>query len=203
MSTRANIAVIDRNTDPEWPILLYKHGDGYPDGVKRELDTFVGWVNDRRLRQSPSQSSGWLILLGIKQNLQYHTEEWSKMFVDSVGNPSYADCKAAGERLTAISLEPGPPGDGIQWQVGAYEPTEYIAGDADWYHVVYLGDRFDNRYHFPKELLEKEGLTLPEKPAFWKSFRPGPRNTMANCIAKTQKEAEKARAKDVNFQPGS
>jgi hypothetical protein len=64
MSTRCQVIVKDSFNDEIW---FYRHSDGYPDGVKETLSTFLEWVKDGTIRDNAEQSSGWLIILGHQE----------------------------------------------------------------------------------------------------------------------------------------
>ena len=105
MSTRANILIKD-NYDELW---FYRHSDGYPSCTAESLKTFVGWVNEGRIRNNVGQGSGWLIILG-------HSE-----YMDS----------------NKVTLEPTNEGYS-GWKCGAYEPTTGQHGDIEYLYTINL-----------------------------------------------------------------
>ena len=63
MSTRAQI-IIKNEVEELW---FYRHSDGYPSVTLQSLNRFLKWVKEGKLRDNPSQSAGWLILLGAQE----------------------------------------------------------------------------------------------------------------------------------------
>jgi len=61
MSTRANIVFLDGKIRELW---FYRHSDGYPKGALPLLKTFMAKVAKGEIRDNPSQSAGWLVVLG-------------------------------------------------------------------------------------------------------------------------------------------
>ena len=110
MSTRCNVVIKGQY---EGQIILYRHCDGYPEGVAPTLDRFCEWVKQGKIRQSAGQSAGWLILLGIQE---------------------YA---SDAPYVELMDLEP-ETGGMMGWKIGSYEPTDGIHGDIDYIHVVDL-----------------------------------------------------------------
>ena len=92
-------------------IIFYKHSDGYPEGTMPILERFLGYVKEGKLRDNASQSSGWLIIIGA--------EEY-------------------GQSLRNLVLDKEPRWLGLEWKVGAIEPTTQIAGDAEYVYIVDL-----------------------------------------------------------------
>ena len=185
MSTRAVVAIVDKWTDPDGALLFYRHGDGYPDGVRQTLDIFCRWVNERRIRQSPTQSSGWLVFLGIQELLcTFHVYPYrdSGEFIPREEQEAIADA------ITIRGFEPSFDHIGHTWEIGSYQPTEAVPSDAEWLHVVYIGDRYDMRQHIPEERLREAGETA-SRPAFWRSF-PAGSHDMAQCIRSVQESVD-------------
>lgn len=120
MSTRCNVLVFDDWTDPERPILLYRHSDGYPEGVKDSLDTLLGWVNEGKVRTTADQAAGWLFILGAQEY----------------------GCLTTGKEMPGRTVRgDGTPSGGISgWKVGCYEPAVEMPGDIEYAHFVYLTD---------------------------------------------------------------
>lgn len=63
MSTRANIKVVDDATT----LWFYRHSDGDPETTLPVLTQFMRWMINGRIRTNASQSSGWLIALGMQE----------------------------------------------------------------------------------------------------------------------------------------
>lgn len=110
MSTRANIIIKDKYNK----LYFYRHSDGYPEGTMPLLNKFLDWVKTGEIRDSVTQSSGWLILLGA---IEYATI------------PKHDNCFKDGF-------------DGIEdpsdWKCGAIEPTTTIHGDITYLYVIDL-----------------------------------------------------------------
>ena len=64
MSTRANIIIKDSRIT----LYFYRHSDGYPEGTMPQLEKFMSWVKEGKIRDNVCQAAGWLILLG---NVEY------------------------------------------------------------------------------------------------------------------------------------
>ena len=122
MSTRCNVVLIDEYTKPDikHPVILYRHSDGYEDGVQETLDKFCGWVREGRIRDNVGQAGGWLILLGCQE---YATGKH--------GHPS-------GDSPLE-DTQPGSLGGISGWEIGAYELTDWgLHGDIEYLWVVDL-----------------------------------------------------------------
>jgi hypothetical protein len=116
MSTRCNIIIKDEYGDQ---LIFYRHSDGYPRGALPTLKQFMQWVKDEHIRDNVNQASGWLILIGAKENeMEY------------LGNGKHQKKKS----LT----EPNPKDDFSGWQCGAYEPTSCIHGDIEYLYTLDL-----------------------------------------------------------------
>ena len=113
MSTRCQVAVIDKYTNPEKPILFYRHSDGYPEGVKDTLDEFCDLIKSGRIRNNDEQAAGWLIVLGVKEYSGISGINFQTLAPPE--NPSFSD-----------------------WKVGAYEPCSVYHGDIEYFHVVHV-----------------------------------------------------------------
>ena len=111
MSTRCNVIIADKWTDPVRPIIFYRHDDGYPEGVKDTLDQFVGYARDGKIRDDALQAGGWLVILGARE-IEKH---------------NYHGGSPEGEGET-----------GMGWKVGTYEPATGINSDAEYVHIVDL-----------------------------------------------------------------
>lgn len=116
MSTRCNVVIFDKFTDPQRPIMFYRHSDGYPEGVKDTLDAFVAGIAEGRLRDNDEQAAGWLVVLGA-QEYGCLTKDYGEAYVDLP------------VRLT------GDEGV-LDWQVGCYEPCVDLHGDIEYVHFV-------------------------------------------------------------------
>jgi hypothetical protein len=66
MSTRANVFLFNEWGD-EAGLWFYRHCDGYPEGLLPSLKIFCDWVQEGKIRDNPSQSGGWLILIGASE----------------------------------------------------------------------------------------------------------------------------------------
>lgn len=128
MSTRCQVAVIDRYTHPERPIMFYRHSDGYPAGVKDSLDAFCELVNSQKIRANDEQAAGWLAFVGMQEYLQNHHLPKTGDFSDRYGEEG----RIAAEKLTILNFEPH------DWKVGAYEPAASVHGDIEYFHIVLL-----------------------------------------------------------------
>lgn len=80
MSTRANIIITDGNDH----VILYRHSDGYPEGVKETFLAFIEAVRNGTFRDNTMQAAGWLIVLGA---MEYGTLK------DKLGNPEFMNWK--------------------------------------------------------------------------------------------------------------
>ena len=63
MSTRCNVIV----KDAYGHLVFYRHCDGYPEGVKDTLLTFMERVENGVYRDNVEQSAGWLVVLGYEE----------------------------------------------------------------------------------------------------------------------------------------
>ena len=78
MSTRCQIIIRDECGEDIW---LYRHSDGYPDGVKPTLDKFCELVLSGKIRNESEYSSGYLMLLGV---IEYeHMTHYADMTVEN------------------------------------------------------------------------------------------------------------------------
>ena len=64
MSTRCNVVIKDSYGDE---LIFYRHSDGYPEGVKESLNTFLNMVKQGLIRDNAVQSAGHLILIGHEE----------------------------------------------------------------------------------------------------------------------------------------
>jgi hypothetical protein len=110
MSTRCQVVVKDSFNDEIW---FYRHSDGYPEGVKESLETFLSWVKEKRIRDNAEQSAGWLIIIGHQD---YNVPDIPK--------------KNFGGNIN----------DGMHdWKVGAYEPcSPEEHGDIEYLYTIDL-----------------------------------------------------------------
>lgn len=96
----------------EWDeLIFYRHSDGYPEGTLPSLCQFLDLVKQGHIRDNAAQAAGWLILLGA--------EEY-------------------GVRLRDGKIAANDLGTGMQWKVGAYEPTTDLHSDIEFLYVVDL-----------------------------------------------------------------
>ena len=108
LSTRANIIIIDDAGDE---LIFYRHSDGYPDGTLPSLTSFVEMVAHGLIRDNVGQAAGWLILLGASEY---------------------------GLRIDEGGIVRPSAGAGMEWKVGAYEPTSGLHGDIEFLYIVDL-----------------------------------------------------------------
>lgn len=114
MSTRATIMLEDKHEK----LYFYKHSDGYPQGTTPLLKEFCDFVKDGKIRDNPSQSGGWLILLGA--------EEY-------------------GKSLKALrNSEKSPMG----WKVGSIEPAKQINSDIEYIYYIDLTKKIATGYEY-------------------------------------------------------
>lgn len=106
MSTRASILI----TDGDSTLHFYRHSDGYPECCGKDLKEFIEGYKCQVMRNSVSQSAGWLIVRGHKEYLADG--------VNFTGKPTL-------ERYSG-------------WKVGAYEPTDEIHGDVEYIYIIDL-----------------------------------------------------------------
>lgn len=150
MSTRANIVIKD-SLESLW---FYQHGDGYPKGVIPTLEKFLGWIKSGRVRNNANQSSGWLILIGVKQ------------MVDT----SCAIHQSGYEFGRNLPFEPGITGASYGWKAGFIEPTGGQHGDIEYLYTVdverlevvclRIYEGIEVLYHMPRnKLIKKKGGT--------------------------------------------
>jgi len=64
MSTRCNVVIKDDSGDE---LIFYRHSDGYPEGVKESLNTFLNMVKQGLIRDNVMQAAGHLILIGHEE----------------------------------------------------------------------------------------------------------------------------------------
>ena len=100
--------IIKDQYDTLW---FYKHSDGYPEGVMPTLKRFLSYVKTGRIRDNAQQAAGWLIAMG--------REEYQ------------------GSKTVAQQLDP-KNNSGMDWKVGAYEPTTGQHGDIEWLYTIDL-----------------------------------------------------------------
>ena len=129
MGTRSVVAITD---DGEDPVFLYRHMDGYPEGVQPTLDQFCVWIREGVMRHNKTQSAGWLVVLGYREELEHRKEMASSELPLSEGGRSERH-----EDLLALQ-EFRPTRTGRGWKVGAYEPCTVadIGTDVEWLHVI-------------------------------------------------------------------
>lgn len=127
MSTRANVLIKDAYSE----LWMYHHSDGYPTGMKDTLTQFIDWVNRGLIRGNASQSAGWLIILGIQENIEH-----MQSFQESMGDLLNKDVKI---NLEELAIKDYIPTGGVSgWKVGAYEPTNEQHGDIEWLYTLDL-----------------------------------------------------------------
>lgn len=97
--------------DDATTLYLYRHSDGYPNGCGVDLKEFVEGYANGSMRNNAPQSAGWLILRG----------HWE-----------YRDYKAP------TQYTPDTSDRFSGWKVGAYEPTDGLAGDAEYIYIIDL-----------------------------------------------------------------
>lgn len=125
MSTRCNIIIKDKYSY----VILYRHSDGYPEGVKPTLDKFLEWVNSGKIRKCASQASGWLVLLGIQEYAAHErynleTQNWEKP-----------------EDILLKDFSPNSRDPWNGWKIGAYEPCTEIYGDIEYLYIIDLDSK--------------------------------------------------------------
>lgn len=110
MSTRCQIILKEKGREDE--LRFYKHEDGYPEGVREDLNEFCDRVNKREIRNNIDQSSGWLVLIGAR----------NKMKMD--------------EELKREGLDKSFEGYG--WKASEYEPCgcKYLHGDIEYLYII-------------------------------------------------------------------
>lgn len=101
-------------TDGTDELIFYRHSDGYPEGTLPTLKQFLDLVEEGIIRDNVGQAAGWLILIGAREY---------------------------GVKLDRSEIDPPSLGAGMQWKVGAYEPTTELHGDIEFLYVVDLEKR--------------------------------------------------------------
>ncbi len=123
MSTRTNIILKEGNEQ----LFFYRHSDGYPEGVAPTLNKFIELLRTNKIRNNLSQSAGWLIILGAAEyntNKDYRNKDYGKPL-----NTPIRDFLPNGEN------------NGMDWKVGAYEPTTGIHGDIEFLYEIDLDNK--------------------------------------------------------------
>lgn len=111
MSTRCQVIVKDKYSE----VWFYRHSDGYPDGTMPSLNKFLGWVKEGRIRDNAEQASGWLVLIGHEEYLEFNASYEPNLY------------------------EPTIKGSFYGWKVGAYEPCSPVRhGDIKYLYTVDL-----------------------------------------------------------------
>lgn len=118
MSTRANVIIKDGNDK----LFFYKHSDGYPDGMLEQLNLFIKWVKEKKIRDNVQQAAGWLIIIGA---LEYNTIPSCDF-----DEPNYLGGIGYGKIDTIQE-----PKD---WKCGSFEPTTCIHSDIDYLYIIDL-----------------------------------------------------------------
>src|SRR4051812_31797902 len=145
-------------------LIFYRHSDGYPDGTLPSLNQFLDLIKQGQVRDNTGQASGWLILLGADEY---------------------------GVRVREGRMAPNNLGAGMQWKVGAYEPTTDLHGDIEFLYVVDLETK---RIRHRKVGRDRSGNpTIPQRfysgrfnPTKINSRQPGdPRNPNHNLNGRT------------------
>lgn len=145
MSTRANVIIKSNNER----LFFYKHSDGYPDGMLPQLNLFLKWVKEKKIRDNVQQAAGWLIIIGA---LEYNTIPFCEF-----DKPSYSGNIGYG-KIDTIK-------DPKDWKCGSFEPTTGIHGDIDYLYIIDLSKKTIKCYEDWTE--EGEGVKeyLEEKEA--------------------------------------
>jgi len=112
MSTRCNIILEETNNNNEFQIWLYRHSDGYPSGVFPTLSKFIQYMLDGFIKKDISQSSGWLILLGIREHLEIINDDGYD--IEYIFSPVRRE----------------------DWEVGNYIVTSGIHGDIEYLYAL-------------------------------------------------------------------
>jgi hypothetical protein len=98
-------------TDGWDELIYYRHSDGYPAGTLPSLNRFLNLVKQGKIRDNTDQAAGWLILIGADEY---------------------------GVTLHDGHIAPNNLGAGLQWKIGAFEPTTDLHGDIEHLYVVDL-----------------------------------------------------------------
>jgi len=124
MSTRCNILIKDKK-NKQW---FYRHCDGYPSVTANSLKTFVQWLIDGKIRDSVSQGSSWLIILG--------NNETNKTISD--GKKEQRKNKKHYFKYDHESYGGGsePHYGSMGWKVGVYEITNGKHGDIEYIYTI-------------------------------------------------------------------
>lgn len=152
MSTRANIIIKDSYGE----LIFYRHSDGYPSVTLNSLLIFMRWIKERKLRDNIEQSAGWLIALGMKE---YNTtlkrsEKTGKL--EDIEKPD----------LFIPGLDDN---DGLNWKIGAYEPSTMIHGDIEYLYTLTIDKtpsvKIESVYHsynkdYSKSKIHKKTLGI-------------------------------------------
>ncbi len=121
MSTRANVII----TDSTEKLFFYKHSDGYPEGTMAQLNLFIDWIKEKKIRDNVQQSAGWLIIIGA---LEYGTIPSCEFEAPGYpGGTSYGKIDTIQE-----------PKD---WKCGSFEPTTAVHGDIDFLYIIDLKNK--------------------------------------------------------------
>jgi hypothetical protein len=159
MSTRANIVIREATCRKKYnrPLWFYRHSDGYPSGAMPTLVKFVEWIKAGKIRNSVSQSAGWLIIIGA--------EEYDKI---GVRQPIDVTCPICNKE-SVVKVEPTKDRfDG--WKVGAYEPTQYRHCDIEYLYVINVVDCtircYITTYQDKEEVQTDEGVCPSDKLLF-------------------------------------
>ena len=127
MSTRAQVIIKDSYGE----VWFYRHSDGYPEGIKESLSTFMEWVKSGKIRDNVSQSSGWLVIIGHQE---YNTPAAPDMVNDNVG---------------------------MSWKVGAYEPCAPVEhGDIEYLYTIDLEKKQVTYCDIETDYSDMENLVL-------------------------------------------
>ena len=118
MSTRAGVRI----TDGRSSIHYYKHSDGYPEGMMPQLELFLSWVKEGKIRDNAPQSAGWLLIIGA---LEYNTIPACQL--------EKSDFKSEYGDIRTIAA----PKD---WKCGSFEPTDNVNnhGDLEYVYTIDL-----------------------------------------------------------------
>ena len=129
MSTRANIII----KDSEDRLFFYRHSDGYPEGVMPTLNIFMSWLKSGKIRNNANQSAGWLIMLGA---IEYNTIPHFAVDEDIWYKGTDMERIKHIPDLNTVVLKSDKKEYGMEWKVGAYEPTTSIHGDIEYLYII-------------------------------------------------------------------
>ena len=121
------VALTDNSGKP--PILIYRHSDGYPDGVEQTVRKFLSIAEASPYRDDASRLSPWLLLLGTREYSQYaRAKDW-KDYDDSLLKHPFG-------AYNAPNIEAFMGSSFTSWKAGSYEPSSCVHWDIEWVHIV-------------------------------------------------------------------